>query len=210
MKRFTLKKVATVAAFLAMLLVMMVANRRSWLLQEKLRDLKDSHGLVTQDIGRDKGDRWEMIPIGGRTADDTFLLRVRNYEEYCMRLHYYDGVSMKYKSETHDFVANETVVRFYPETIQSNGVVEVHDVTWPIDNRTYIEFDRVEEDDWYFNHGGEVTGLVQDGFHAGFVIQVPESEDGYWVFRRLMTGKDVRAACEEAAIRYVWLTLEER
>ena len=203
-KRFSLRGLATVIAFLSLLAWVFASFTQTQQLKQRLHDLKESHGSVTQDLYYKTGDCWELVPLGNDyRVNDTYLLRVRNYEKYRLRLHFFNGVSNQYQTTTHEFVANETVVRYFP----GRKKIVAHDTTWPIDNQTDFEFDGELK---FFEFCPEGHDIISDETVVGFKMRTPETLPHGLLSYRLRSPGTLKSACSEFKLKFAWITIEER
>ena len=100
--KYSIRTLALGFFILALLLALFFSNAERNRLEEKLHSLVHSHGLYTQNFGDGDVVNWELVPIGQQNSllpSDTFLLRIRDYQKYNIRVHFIKGSSGQYTSE---------------------------------------------------------------------------------------------------------------
>jgi len=204
--KFSLKSIALIVLLAAFGFAAVAASHRSRILEQKLQDLRDSHGYVTVDSS---GDRWEAVTVGKWTSDvhDVFLLRVRNFDRYELTIHFYDGVTFKYSSAIHQFVANETAIRLIPH----RNVVYVHDATLPIDNYTNLKI-AATPSTYSINYGRD-TDVVSDHPIRAFALLTSPSKQPHFGHANQLLFKDrarIEETCKKYEMKCVWFTINER
>ena len=202
--RFNLKSVAVLIVFLALAFTAISARMRSSSLERKLLSLRESHGFVTQETYGKTGDRWEIVPVGQlHSPSDTFLLRVRNFGRYRLRIHFFDGITKEYTTDTHDFVANETAVRYVPDA----STIYVHDTTWPIDNQTIFKIAGTVR---YYNIStGLASDLVNDSPIRGFGMLTTDPGPVGVSQSRYKDRASIEMICVKHKMKIAWFTIEK-
>ena len=202
--RFNLKTIAVLLVFLALLLSAISSRLRTSNLEGRLLSLRDSHGFVTQETYGKTGDRWETVPLGAlHSPSDTFLLRVRNFSKYRLRVHFFDGITKQYKTDTHDFVANETVIRYLPDA----NSIYVHDTTWPIDNQTFFKITGTSR---YYNiHNGEASDVINENPIRGFGMLTTDPGPVGVQRNRYKNRDNIEEICVKHKMKIAWFTIEK-
>lgn len=208
--KFTLKSAALFILILSLVVAVVTTTQQVSQLKNKLDNLRKTHGLVTQDFGQ-KGDRFELVPIGHFTSDyvDVFLLRISNIEKYRLRIHYFDGVSGNYRTDTHDLSSTQAAIRILP----SENQIYVHDAILPVGKQTFLDIDA---SDHVFVMPGKYGGfgftdqITDAPIHGYCILTESKSQPVGIVPGRYADRTSIEDTCKRHKMRCVWFTIESR
>ena len=189
---------------LALMAAAFTATQRANALKAKLLGLWDTHGLITQDFGRE-GDLFSIVPIGEQSYeyDDIFLLRLSRCNEYQMRIHHFDGLTGKYSSVVHKCSSIQTAVRLLP----SQNQVYAHNATLPIENETF--FDITTSDIFFRMQGHRGSDVIGDSPISGYCMLTSEGTQPSGVAQsRYANRQNIEETCRLHKMIGVWFTLE--
>ena len=166
--------------------------------------MRDTHGLITQDYWQ-RGERFEIVHIGNYTHahEDTFLLRVSTANLFRLRLHFFDGNSGEYKSDTHDIKTIETAVRLLPD----ENTIFIHDAIPNTGNQTSFDIDCTDR---FFVRGEQNSSdIIDDKPVRVFAILTDSSDQPRGIDDHLYEDRiAIENACRKHKMRAAWFTIE--
>lgn len=204
--RYSIRSICLYLLFASLILALLVSTRRVQELQERLRSLRDSHGMYTQDLDGTGADRWEWVALARRKFefDDTVLLRVFNYQRYRIRVHFFDPATNKYEADFYKFASLDTVIRLMP----SESAVFIHETTRPIESSLVFEIPTTDRT--HLVHFGHYSGAICNEPIFGFLIVADSCNQSRkaLVFHDYSSREEIENTCRQHKQKFVWFTIE--
>ena len=191
----------------ALLLSLFLSTRQVRTLEKRLRELRDSHGMYTQDLEGTGGDRWEWVSIGdfNYKFNDTILLRVSNFQRYGVRVHFYDGTTDQYKTDLYKLASIDTAIRLIP----AENTIYIHETTTP--TQSALAFKISATDHTYLFHFGNSSGAIDNDPVFGFGMTTDLSDGPEGVNPEFYYGSRERIenTCRKHRLKIAWFTIEQ-
>jgi len=204
--KFSLKRMVLFVVLFSWLAFSVFLVQENSKLKNRIREFGRSLGAFTQDYANTGKDRWELVRLGNLgTSDPMCLLRVRNYQDYHLRIHFFDGLTEEYRSDKYPLDSITTSICL----VKVLGNVLIQETTVPCQSHLVFDFP-VTKKNFYFHCSTKLSGQVTTEPIFGFATIVeglgPRGVNGL----RYMSRESIESTCRTHRMRAVWFSLEKR